>query len=156
LASSFCAFYTQPYKFTNAKELLTIIMARFYVVLLILSRTLSKVLLKSSQFSLEMEEKAPELLATAKGLRHAELLKDPLLLCLEPWQKPVSQDSKMQSFVLAMGSTNPLDPEGKWSRQIGEERVLAAGDTIQDHSNKSSACLPCFYRSAVRHGGEYH
>jgi len=66
------------------------IMARFYVVLPILSRTLSKVLLKSSHFSLEMEEKAPELLAAAKGLRHAELLKDPLLLCLGPWQKPVS------------------------------------------------------------------
>ena len=75
-----------PYKFDSVEELLGMTrLARFYVALPVLSRSLHNAFLQSPDFINEMAVNAPELLLAARELRHAELFKDCLLLCLGPW-----------------------------------------------------------------------
>ncbi|KAH8801164.1 hypothetical protein F5882DRAFT_514465 [Hyaloscypha sp. PMI_1271] len=84
-----CVMYSLPFVLRDPGELIILTaMARFYAALPVLSRSLLNTIPRSPGFLTGMQGKAVELLVAAKELRHPELFKDCLLLCLGPWGAP--------------------------------------------------------------------
>jgi hypothetical protein len=88
------AIYDQPYYLSSCEELIAMTsLARFYLVLSIVSRSLyGAVFHKSSwKFHLGMRKYACELLAAAVELRHPDLFRDAVIFSLGPWGRPAYQ-----------------------------------------------------------------
>jgi len=165
--------YSLPFVLRDPGELILLTaMARFYAALPVLSRSLLHTIPRSPGFLSGMQNKAVELLVAAKELRHPELFKDCLLLCLGPWGAPKFiqlKDQQLKSvaiharnelcfgvceaqqrIVLEMGQS---DQAGKTKNAVGilqfsaAQRVSYGCDTF--HQIADQVCLPCYYRKLL-------
>jgi len=164
--------YSRPYDLDSPQELLTMTsLARFYMALPILSRSLSAALLHSKQFVNQMAEYSETLLVAAKELRHAELFKDCLLLSLGPCCSPFRTSIKdleikailitahgkicsklvevQMELVFSMSGSALCYTDGP---KLVHTQVQVA-EEIVDHSSSHYACLPCFYRGLYKADG---
>jgi hypothetical protein len=119
-----------------------------------------------------MQKLAVELLVAAKELRHPELFKNCLLLCLGPWGAPeFNQLEDQQLKRIAIHARNELcfgvyeaqariiramglgDHAGKTQGAVGVGQFTAAKSVsyVWDHFHRMTdeVCMPCYYRQLL-------
>jgi hypothetical protein len=166
--------YSLPFVLRGPDELILLTaMARFYTALPVLSRSLLNAIMRSPDFLSNMQNRAVELLIAAKELRHPELFKDCLLLCLGPWGAPKFyqlEDPQLESvaiharnelclsvyeaqarIVSAMGYGNYTDST-KIALGTVEFNAAKKVSFIWDdiHPGGDQVCMPCYYRELLK------
>lgn len=164
--------YSLPFVLRNPVELILLTaMARFYAALPVLSRSLLNTIPRSPGFLSGMQNMAVELLVAAKELRHPQLFKDCLLLCLGPWGAPEFnqlEDHQLKSVAIRarnelcfgvceaqarivheMGHSNYVDSIkiAVGTMEFSAARSFFGGD--DHHPWEHQICMPCYYRKLL-------
>ncbi|KAK0115488.1 hypothetical protein ONS96_013943 [Cadophora gregata f. sp. sojae] len=148
------AMYMLPYRLDRVQDLSNMTcLARFYMCLPLVSRTLDGALARSHSLSrVDLRDSCSELLSVAIELRHKALFEDSLIYCLGPFSNPVFQqmtDNKLNRLALSHYHKLRSDLSGLLHTII--HAMVEEGPLRGDHNTAddafSSRPLACFRRA---------